>query len=254
MNKYLIIIAILLATFSSMFAEDKKVEIMDKEVHVQNFEKVLLLGSDKIVFTLGDKPSVRIHGIKQDVEAVIINQSGKTLEVSRKNTFNNGRGLKSLLKEIWNGTEHEGVVVYVTSPDLTEVTLTGSGDFVAKGKIDTDNLKITLKGSGDMVFNDIICDKIDVTLTGSGDIDINNVESLSSDVQLRGSGDVEIKQFNVLKTSLSLYGSGDIDVNCEKCGSVKASLVGSGDITITGQFKLESKSVSGSGDLHIHNK
>lgn len=248
MKKILCTIAIALSACVAAFAGDNN-KIIDKKVDVKAFEEIRLTGSDKIIYTQGEKVSVKIHGLKEDVEAVVITQNGKTLNVSRKSTVNNGMGWKSLFR-IGNARDEDKLVIYVTSPDLVKVTLTGSGDFVAKGKVDTDNLDIRLTGSGDIDFDDIICDKIDANLQGSGDIELNNVESITAVYQVKGSGDLKVKQQRVKRTTLDLLGSGDINVDCKACDEVEASVMGSGDIVISGQYNKINKRVKGSGDIH----
>lgn len=250
MKKIFCLFAIALMACTSVFADDKP-KCIDKDVNVGVFEKVVLKGSDKIIYTQGDKASVKIHGLKEQVDAVIINQDGKTLEVSRKSSVNNGLGWKSLFRAFSNTRKDEELVIYVTSPDLTCVKLTGSGDFIVKGQVDTDNLDIYLTGSGDIDFDDIICDNMIVSLVGSGDIEIDKVECVTSKIKLQGSGDVKVKQHNVRKTILDLYGSGDIDLHCSRCDEINANLSGSGDITISGEYKNVNRNKRGSGDINV---
>jgi hypothetical protein len=140
--------------------------------------------------------------------------------------------------------------IYVTSPDLVSVRLSGSGDFTAEQRIDTDQMEVVLRGSGDMRIKDLICDDCHVELIGSGDIDIDRLETKESDVTLVGSGDIVIGLWRVLSTHLSLKGSGDIKVDFnEGCQAVNSELRGSGDITLRGvvsQFKMQK---TGSGDI-----
>ena len=250
MKKFFGFLLTVILACSSVFAADDN-KVIDKNVNVSAFEKIVLKGSDKIIYKQGDKASVRIHGLKEQVDAIIVNQVGTTLEVSRKNSVNNGHGLKSLLNAIVDGVKEETIVIYVTSPDLTSVTLSGSGDFVAKGQVDTDNLEVVLRGSGDIDFDDIICDNLDASLMGSGDIEIDKLESITSKLQLKGSGDVTVKQNNVRKTDLELYGSGDIVVTCTNCGDINANLTGSGDISISGSYNKVNKNKRGSGDINL---
>lgn len=250
MKKFFSILAIAILACSSVFAADEN-KVIDKNLNVGVFEKIILKGSDKIVYTQGDKVSVRIHGVKEQVDAVIVNKNGNTLEVSRKSSINNGMGLRSLFNAINNGQREESLVIYVTSPDIIGITLMGSGDFVGKGKIDTDNLDIFLQGSGDIDLDDIVCDNIKVKTQGSGDIEINKVESITSDIYLQGSGDIKVRQQNVRKTTIDLYGSGDIDVDCTKCDVINANLTGSGDITISGSYNKVNKNKRGSGDISL---
>lgn len=250
MKKIFSILAIMIVASTTMFAADNN-KIVDKKIEVTNFERLVNKGSTRVEYRQGDVTSVTVHGLAQNVDKIIVEQTGKTLTISQKGAINNYVGFSGLLKAIKEGAENGVIVVYVTSPDLTAVTLDGSGDIAAKGKVDTDKLEITLKGSGDIDFDDIICDQMNASLMGSGDIEIDRLESITSDIKLRGSGDVKVRQHNVRRTDLEIIGSGDISVNGTKCGEVKASVIGSGDITLSGEFKNIEKNIKGSGDINV---
>lgn len=250
MKKIFSILAIMIVASTTMFAADNNKKI-DKDLNVGKFEKIAIKGSDMVVYTQGDKVSVRLHGTQEQVDAMIVNVEGNTLNVSRKSSINNGTGFTGFLRALARGEEPStSVVVYVTTPDLTSVKVTGSGDFKANSQVDTDNIEIVVTGSGDIDFKDLICDNADIAVTGSGDIEIKKLESVTSSIAIRGSGDIHVKQQRVRKTDLSIYGSGDITVQCSNCGEVNASVFGSGDITLSGQYELKTKNVRGSGDIN----
>lgn len=250
MKKFFSFLAIAMIACATVFAADNN-KVIDKNLNVGSFEKISVKGSDMVVYTQGDKVSVRLHGTLEQIDAMIVNVEGNTLNVSRKSSFNNGTGFTSFLRALVNGeTIPTTVVVYVTAPDLTSVKVTGSGDFKANGEVDTDNIEIVVTGSGDIDFKSLVCDNADISVTGSGDIEIDKLESVASSMSVRGSGDIHVKQQRVRKTDLNIYGSGDIVVQCNNCGEVNASVYGSGDITLSGQYQLKTKNVRGSGDIN----
>jgi DUF4097 and DUF4098 domain-containing protein YvlB len=142
--------------------------------------------------------------------------------------------------------------IYVTSPDLVSVRLSGSGDFTSEKRVDTDQMDIVLRGSGDIAFTDLLCDDCHVELIGSGNIDIKRLEAKTSDATLVGSGDIDLDLWHVLSTRLSLKGSGDINADFnEGCQAVDCELRGSGDITLSGVVSRFSKHETGSGDVNV---
>ena len=212
--------------------------IVTERRQVAKFERVKLMGSPKIKYMQGNQVKVEVRGHKSIVKRIITRVEGNQLVVSVKSgTFNFTNKL-------------DKVEVYVTSPDLVEVELWGSGDFESKGHVDTDYLKVTLKGSGDIDFKDIICDKLSATVVGSGDLDIEKLESLSSEVELVGSGDIEISQQRVKKTNVELKGSGDIKMSLRDCGTIDCRVTGSGDITLRGDVRKVNQYSRGSGDVN----
>lgn len=242
MNKFLSVIAIMSAIVTTAKAS------VEEFVNVSEFEQIQISGSVNVVYTQSDKQSVKITGSKEAVKKVRTEVKGKTLYISQ---YDNISGVKEFMKALWEGRKnHEKVIVYVSSPDLVSVNLTGSGDFDAKGKVDTDNMDIAITGSGDIDFESLICDNCSVTVTGSGEADIDLLESITTTVNLRGSGDVKINQQRVRKTTLNVYGSGDIDIDCKKCGEIDAFISGSGDITLHGEYAKCNGNVRGSGNIN----
>lgn len=208
---------------------------------VARFERILLQGSPTIKYTQGSKVSVEVKAPKDIIKNVITRVEGNRLTVSVKNPS----------KWMFNfGSKDDGVVVYVTSPDLIGIELMGSGDFECNSRLDTDNLNVALKGSGDIELKDVICDKITSSVVGSGDLEIKKVVALSSSVELVGSGDVKINEHQVKQTKVELKGSGDIKLGLVNCGTVDCRLLGSGDITLQGDALSLNSYTRGSGDLH----
>lgn len=221
----------------SVYAESK----VSENRKLSGFEEIEINGSPKVVYTQGKTFSVKVEGERESVENIETTVRGKTLEIRNKGKYG--------IINFSFGSSKEAVV-YVTSPDLISVTLNGSGDFISKTRVDTDNMKILLKGSGDIDFKDIICNKCDMSLIGSGDLEVDRLESISSSLTLIGSGDVKVGQWRVDDTDISLKGSGDISVTfAGGCRNVNCVLQGSGDITLKGEVKRMKKQKSGSGDI-----
>lgn len=66
---------------------------------------------------------------------------------------------------------NKGVRIRITTPQLSEAELHGSGDITFAGKFRLRSLRIELSGSGDITFaNATIANDLNVSLRGSGDI------------------------------------------------------------------------------------
>lgn len=210
-------------------------------VKTKNFTGIDLEGSPSVFYEQGDVCSVKIVGDKKMTSKIRTEVEDGVLHIwVEGNMVSVGTFF----------TPGSTVSIYVTSPDLTDVVVRGSGDFTASKKVDTDHLRLQLNGSGDITFADIICDSIRTKLMGSGDIRIKNVEAISSAIDVVGSGDVSVKQLNVENTGISLVGSGDVSVSFRNCGAVNCRLVGSGDISLSGNVRKFRKTSAGSGDFH----
>ena len=226
---------------SSCFKSTRS-EFRSTEEKLPYFNKIVISAPVRVHFIQGDKSSIKVVNKNKHGGQIIKECHGGVLEIS----------WNSVIK--WNilKKSEKDVEVYVTSPDLIGVTLKGSGEFISSGKVDSDNLEITLAGSGDILFTDIICDKIKTNLRGSGDIKINNLQCLHSETTLMGSGDIKINSESSTTSDILLKGSGDIEINYNNANAINCKLEGSGDIELSGMAKTLNKQKRGSGDIDIN--
>lgn len=207
----------------------------------KGFNKIAIKGCPSVYYTQGQNYSVVIK-----TDEAIINDIKTYVDDGILVISYNIVG-----RTIFNGSTSDITKVFVTSPDLTAITLTGAGDFISDKKIDSDNMEIQLKGSGDIKIGDIICDNISTSLTGSGDVYVGNADALNASIRLTGSGDLGIGLANTRKTDIILKGSGDINVDFKNCGIVNSKTMGSGDIVLKGDVEHLDKDELGSGGHHI---
>lgn len=223
-------------------------QIVETRPH-RGFERIEIGGSPSVVYTQADTFGVRLEGPEKMVENMVTEVEDRTLHVYNKSRIDLKVGFINL-----NWGDKDDVTIYVSSPDLVGVKVSGSGDFICRTPLDTDVMNIVLRGSGDVGFENIICDACTTELVGSGDININHLDARTSTAVLVGSGDISISEANVSETDLSLRGSGDIAVNFgEGCQSAQCQLSGSGDITLSGTLNHYDCKKSGSGDIDTSN-
>ncbi len=196
-------------------------KLVTQDVSVKAFEQVSIRGSFNVHYQQGEQQKVTVKGRVRDLKRMVVTSDGKTLKIKTKSL---SRNLKGML-----GNSMKEVDVFITSPDLTHVALAGSGEFDAKGMVDTDNLTLSLAGSGDIDFEQVLCDNLKV--------------------EIAGSGDVEMKSVDVNKVNLEIAGSGDMDIHFVRADHVSAEIAGSGDIELSGSVKKLDKRVAGSGSV-----
>lgn len=140
--------------------------------------------------------------------------------------------------------------VKVGSPDITRLTMHGSGSLICSSDIEADDLRLSLSGSGDLITNDIKCSSLESSVTGSGDIELKHVDAADVSVSVGGSGDWSSAFIKADNLSVSLAGSGDIEIaRVDIDNTLDASVAGSGDIDISGRARFVSAKVAGSGDI-----
>lgn len=236
---FLLMATCLLTSCVSIVETTKRAPKEVQQRSLKGFERIRLMGSPTVYYAQADTFSVSVKAPKEIFDNIITEVNDGSLEIK---TENHG--------DIF--MRFDEVEVHVTSPDLVEVSLVGSGDFMSKYLVDTDQLLVTLKGSGDVTFADIICDRITTSLVGSGDMKIEHVKALRSDVELVGSGDLEIAHEQVAATQIVLKGSGDVAATFDRCGAVAADLRGSGSIALSGTVSSLEQNTLGSGEIETN--
>ena len=216
-----------------------------KDINVDDFNKIELLGSPTVVYTQSTdgKTKVQIYGSDNLVNLVDINVNNGTLCVKfKKNTmisWKDGR-----------------LKVIASSPSLEAAVLKGSGDINLESDIDCNEFLFLLQGSGDINAKGIkSANNVNATLQGSGDIDIKgNIQAQNANFDLQGAGDLKVQNVTASAATARMQGSGDLKVQgVNKIASVEANLEGSGDLYFTGiTANVVNAHLQGSGDLKVN--
>ena len=140
--------------------------------------------------------------------------------------------------------------MWVSTPSLKDVSLSGSGDLSIDSDFRGESLSIVRTGSGDTKTKDLTLAKdFEYSVSGSGDVEMGIVKANTAKFSIFGSGDVKSGLDSVANTELTISGSGDANLDFSGCGNADVSVFGSGDVTLSGQLKTLGKHVSGSGDV-----
>lgn len=205
-----------------------------KEVSVDNFNAIKLLGSANITYQQAPRTHVEIYGSDNIVPLLETNVDGGTLTIKFKKNTN-----------IINSGKLE---IKISSPDLNKLTINGSGDVNFANGINTSgDIELGINGSGDISGKAFNCREMAITINGSGDIELQQINSEKCSASISGSGDIALSG----KTNAARYrisGSGEIGASGLEAVDVEASTSGSGSISCFVNGKL-SGSVSGSGDV-----
>ena len=170
-------------------------------------------------------------------------QSGVTLIVSEdladkvEATIRHGR----LVVAYKRGTRHHFTAnsqlkVIAHSPELSIVSVNGSGDVMLRGPIRTESLTLHVNGSGDIEAHDLTSHRVSVNINGSGDVHLAG-KAREGSFDINGSGDIDTYQLHCLHVNATINGSGDID--CYASESINANINGSGDVDCSGQPKIQ---------------
>jgi len=139
-------------------------------------------------------------------------------------------------------------VITVTSPELKDIELSGSGAFIADTLSGNSN-SIKLSGSGDIFISSISCNDLSVTLYGSGNVEITRALCKVADFLIAGSGDIDIKGSSN-NGNLRITGSGNINSGQFMLVTANETISGSGNIFTWVENNLTA-AISGSGNIYL---
>ena len=265
MKKVLFIMAIASCMVAAS-AQDK--DRQEKQVAVTPFDKVSHTSSFTVSYAQGPKHTCTIIASPKDMKKLKAEVKDKQLNiyVENKEKVVNLNGLTFL-----NAGLSGDVVVKITSPELTKVSCTGSGGFVATTDIKSEDLEFSISGSGNVKLQNVTAGKLHLSTAGSGNVKLQNVTAGKLHLSTAGSGNMDIQQAhtedlnvevagsggmnlnNVVSTCkkacLSVVGSGDINTAFSNCQELECRIAGSGRIGLKGKVVNYKSSVFGSGEI-----
>jgi hypothetical protein len=153
--------------------------------------------------------------------------------------------LKIRTRDNMNISTNEPIKVYVTTPEITDLNVSGSGNIKSNPKFSTDNnTSFSISGSGDITVA-INAPKVETHISGSGNLHISG-ETKDVEIHISGSGNYDGGNLKAENADVSIAGSGDANLFADN--RLKASVAGSGNIKYRGNATVDSHIV-GSGSV-----
>ena len=247
-----IVAAIVIFPFTNTFASLKGGNAVKETRNVSEFTGIELICSADLFITQGNTQKVVVEADEELMSHLYTEVENGTLKVYIKKYHKSIRVAK----------------VYVTVPNLEQVSLVGSGDMTFTDVFKTNDFKIKIVGSGDLIAP-LDAKNVEVSIAGSGDVKLSGVKGdfeigvsgsgdtyakdlklHNCDLSVAGSGDV-VLEGSASKLVVSIAGSGDIEGESFKAVDVQAKIAGSGDVNVTAVESL-SGSIVGSGNLYYY--
>mgnify|MGYP000221099644 CR=1 FL=1 len=196
-----------------------------------DYDGVSVGGSFDVVLVKGKEGNIKIEGEENIIPYIETYVKGNTLKVKFEKNIN-VRTTKRL-------------IVTVTYEDIEKVSLGGSGNITAEGKLKSNDFSVSLGGSGNITL-EVDADEISSNIGGSGNIRLTG-NSNEFTCSIAGSGSIKAYDLSTDTLNATIAGSGSIRTTVKT--KIKAKVVGSGNIYYKGNPKyIDTKSV-GSGDV-----
>jgi hypothetical protein len=172
-----------------------------------------------------------------------IEVKGESNILPHLSTCSNGSTLTVRYSDGYNIREHYPVEVFLYTPVLSSVKLSGSG-MVECGSFSGNNVNLNISGSG-KITGDFEADKMDAVISGSGNMDLRGMATTGI-FTISGSGNINAQNLLLEHCSATISGSGNAIARVTK--TLNASISGSGSIFYLGNPAITTHS-SGSGNV-----
>lgn len=191
-------------------------------------------------------------GVAQSIDANVILTQGDTQIVRVEGQQNIINNLKtSVSNGVWNLDYHDnvrthaGLTIYITSPDISYITISGSGNVESTNTFtDTTNVYLNISGSGNISFNTNAWE-VQSIISGSGNINLSGW-AMYHNITISGSGSTNAFNLITERTNITISGSGIAQVYASDYLNVV--ITGSGNVYYKGNPQIN-VNISGSGAL-----
>jgi hypothetical protein len=177
-------------------------------------------------------------------EGITIEAQGNVLDVIETEVRNHELKLK--FENGVNVKRFEPIKIFITTNDINEISVSGSGNVYNETPIITSELRIQISGSGNVDLHDIDTPLVDAKISGSGKIYLSGY---CEDMYLQISGSGNIHAFDLMSETADVEISGSGKAEITATDYLNAQISGSGSIYYKGHPDIDTR-ISGSGGLY----
>jgi hypothetical protein len=229
-----LLIVLYFASFASCIDMGKRVNgnghVTTETRSVNSTNRIRMFGSMDVIIDNGPS-AVKVEADENIIPYIITDVRDGWLEIRTENHV--------------NLNTHNGIKVYVSTPSLDGIVLSGSGNVNGTKTFFTSNkAAFKVSGSGD-IRCDINAPQVDARITGSGNIILGG-ETKDVDVHITGGGDYEGSNLKAENASVNITGSGDVNLFAD--ASLNVKVTGSGSVKYKGNATVNQK-IIGSGSV-----
>jgi hypothetical protein len=205
--------------------------IITQDINISRAERISLRGSYDMEVTQGPVTSIKIEADENFIPLILVSENDGVLVIKSKDHV--------------NFVSDHTIKVFITTPKLEQVELSGSGNIVGKNKFTGgDKLVLRISGSGDMTL-ETNTPKVDAEISGSGSMTLSG-ETQDQKVRISGIGDYKAEGLKSERTVVRIAGSGDVRVFAD--ADLDINIAGSGSIYYKGNATIK-QHIAGSGEV-----
>ena len=198
---------------------------------VSSFSRISMGISADLYIRQGDRTTVTLQGDEDDLENITTEVKNATLYIKHERSG-------------WNWRLGR-VEIYVTTPEINEISLGGSGKVTGENRFSSDGMVLRVSGSGRMDL-ELAVDDLSLSISGSGKIYLSG-EADRADLRISGSGNLDAENLIVDRYEVNISGSGSSRIHVDD--ALEARISGSGSVRYKGDPDKVISNVSGSGKV-----
>jgi hypothetical protein len=219
----------------------QNVRAAEENREVAAFSEISLRVPAKLYLRQGEKQSIEIVAKESTLESIITEVKDRRLIIRFPST-----------SYVWKDYTPGKVEIFVTVPEINALSVSGSGDIINDGEINTRIIDLSISGSGRMFLKELKAERVKAAISGSGDMELaGSGKTVDLSVVISGSGNFKGLDFESVDVNVKIAGSGDAFVYA--ANSLKVRAAGSGDVTYKGNPSID-QSVMGSGKVIEYTK
>lgn len=200
-----------------------------KVIQVDPFTELVNEGDFEVVISKGAVQHVEIEAQAELIDLVRTDVSGGTWNIRTTKGYSTDGPL----------------IIHITTPQLTGLTVDGSGDIRSEDVFGGGDVEFDVAGSGNIGIVHLDVKKIEAADKGSGDINLGGTASELAAV-IMGSGAINAAGLTCNEAEVTIKGSGDVSLTA--ISKLAISIEGSGNVRYQGKPDLSTE-ITGSGSV-----
>lgn len=141
---------------------------------------------------------------------------------------------------------HDDIRVTVSGPDVTGLTVTGSGNLLVAQPWQPQQAALSVNGSGAITVASLQTGSLNSKISGSGRITVGGGTAATAFADISGSGDIDHLNLSARTAGVRISGSGTAKLDVSE--ALDATISGSGNVYYKGNPRITTH-VSGSGKV-----
>lgn len=203
---------------------------------VSAFTEITVKNNAKLILKQDSVQSVTVTATDEIFDKLVVENKDRKLIIRySSNTWFNSN---------WNPG---AITVYVSIPQIDELTVSGSGSIIADERISARVLDCYVNGSGTIRLSKLKAEKITSGLSGSGQLQLAGENVVSEfKMSVSGSGNVKASGLKAKDVNVLITGSGNCAVYAME--HLICKIAGSGNVTYSGNPEIKT-TIVGSGKV-----